>query len=114
VFERLSPFDFSSQPHAFDLWPFLPWMHAGFPIAWVALFRQLFLYGAVLWLLKEAGLSLTIAAGALFAIVTITEVLQLWLPAHPASITDPAIAAILGLAFREFHRRVGTAKLRGP
>jgi VanZ family protein len=114
VFERLSPFDFSSQPHAFDLWPFLPWMQAGFPIAWVALFRQLFLYSALLWLLKEAGLSLTVAAGALFAIVAITEVLQLWLPGHPASITDPAVAAILGLAFRQFHRRVGAPRLRGP
>src|SRR5262249_46056267 len=61
IFERLGPFDFSSRPHPFDLWPFLPWMHAGFPIAWVALFRQLFLYSVLLWLLKEAGLSLTVA-----------------------------------------------------
>lgn len=110
IFERLTPFDFSAQMHPFDLWPFLTWMHSGFPVLWVALFRQFFLYSALLWLLKDAGMPVALAAAVLFGIVLATEVLQLWLPGHVASITDPVIALLLGLAFKTFYEHLASPK----
>jgi len=105
TFERLTPFAFTGPAPAFDFWPFLAWSAAGFPIDLSELFATVFLFAALLWILRYAGISFRLAAGIVLALVCATEFLQLWLPERSASITDPAIALLVVLAFRYTQRR---------
>jgi VanZ family protein len=111
LIDGLAPFDFAPPMGRFDLWPFLGWFEIGLPAAiqlidWSELFGKLFLYGALLWVIKEWGASIGIAVLALVATVLSIEVLQAWLPDQSASIADPLLALVVGLAFRSLYQRM--------
>lgn len=110
--DRLAPFDFASAPSRLDLWPFLGWFDAGIVAAlraidWVELFGLLFVLGALLWIIKENGASANLAMTLVTAAALLFEILQLWLPGHHASVTEPALALALGLVFRYLYLRAG-------
>jgi VanZ family protein len=109
VIEELAPFDFSAAAARFDLWPFMGWIEAGWDsglqgIVWVQLFGQLFLYGALLWVVREWGASTDFAFGVMLTVASVIELLQIWLPGEQASITDPLLALAIGLLFRSLYR----------
>ncbi len=108
--ERLAPFQFESTSAAFDFWPFLQWFEQGAwttleSYDWIGLFGTIFLFAALLWVLRYAEMSFQLAAGILLALVVATEALQLWLPQRHASITEPLIALGVVIAFRYTQRR---------
>jgi VanZ family protein len=114
VIERLAPFQFTTTATAFDLRPFLPllshlaWQDAGQALATidiVGVFGRLFLFGALVWTLRETGVSMTLAAIAMVLLVTFTEVLRLWLVDGSASLTDILLAAVVGVTFRYVHQQ---------
>ncbi len=110
VIEELAPFDFSPQAARFDLWPFMGWMDGGWEsgllaIDWVQVFGKLFLYGALLWVVREWGASTDFAFGVMLTIAVVIELLQIWLPGEYASITDPLLALAIGLVFRSLYKR---------
>jgi VanZ family protein len=110
VIEELAPFDFSPQAARFDFWPFMAWASDGWEngllsIDWVQLFGKLFLYGALLWVVREWGASTDLAFGVMLTIAVVIEILQIWLPAEYASITDPLLALGIGLVFRSLYKR---------
>lgn len=110
IIEELAPFDFSHQVARFDFWPFLPFVESGWDLAavdWIQVFGKLFLYGALLWVVREWGASTDFAFGVMLTIATVIEVLQIWLPGEHASITDPLLALSIGLVFRSVYRRQG-------
>ena len=109
IIEELAPFDFAIAGQ-FDLWPFMSWINAGWDaglqgIDWVQVFGKLFLYGALLWVVREWGASTDFAFGVMLTIATVVETLQIWLPGEHASITDPLLALAIGLLFRSLYRR---------
>lgn len=111
LIDGLAPFDFAPPMGRFDLWPFLGWFELGLPatiqlIDWSELFGKLFLYGALLWVIKEWGATIGAAVIALTATVLAIEVLQAWLPEQSASITDPLLALAVGLGFRSLYHRM--------
>ena len=111
LIDGLAPFDFAPPMGRFDLWPFLGWFELGLPAAiqlidWSELFGKLFLYGALLWVIKEWGATIGAAVIALTATVLAIEVLQAWLPEQSASITDPLLALAVGLGFRSLYQRM--------
>ena len=117
IMEELAPFDFSQQVARFDLWPFLAFVESGWDLAavdWVQLFGKLFLYGALLWVVREWGASTDFSFGVMLTIATVVEVLQIWLPGEHASITDPLLALTVGLLFRSLYRRQGPRRFVGP
>jgi VanZ family protein len=110
VIEELAPFDFSPQGARFDLWPFMAWVHAGWEhgltaLDWVQVFGKLFLYGALLWVIREWGASTDFAFGVMLTVAVVIETLQIWLPGEYASITDPLLALGIGLLFRSLYKR---------
>ncbi|MBM0104150.1 VanZ family protein [Steroidobacter sp. S1-65] len=116
VIEELAPFDFSPQVAQFDFWPFLVFAETGWDLAaidWVQLFGKLFLYGALLWVVREWGASTDFAFGVMLTVATSVELLQIWLPAEHASITDPLLALLIGLIFRSLYRRRRPGGLEG-
>lgn len=109
IIEELAPFDFAGTGQ-FDLWPFMRWLGAGWDATvqgadWVQLFGKLFLYGALLWVVREWGASTNFAFGVMVTIAAVVELLQIWLPGEHASITDPLLALAIGLLFRSLYRR---------
>jgi len=111
IIAGLAPFDFTPPMGHFELWPFLGWFEIGLPasiqlIDWTELFGKLFLYGALLWVIKEWGASIGFAVIALTVTVLTIEVLQAWLPDQSASITDPLLALVVGLTFRSVYLRM--------
>jgi VanZ family protein len=111
LIDGLAPFDFAPPMNRFDLWPFLGWFQIGLPAAiqlidWSDLFGKVFLYGALLWVIKEWGASIGFAVAALTATVLVIEILQAWLPEQSASITDPLLALGVGLGFRSLYQRM--------
>jgi len=108
VIAELAPFDFSPQAAQFDFWPFLTLVESGWDLTavdWVQMFGKLFLYGALLWVVREWGASAEFAFGVMLTIATVVEMLQIWLPGEHASITDPLLALTIGLVFRSLYRR---------
>jgi hypothetical protein len=97
IYERLTPFNFGSMEHNFDFWPFLTWIHEGMPIDADGLLRKLFIFGGMIWLLKDAGLPMQTALIGIVAVVLGIEVVHLWQPGHNSSLTDPTLALLMGL-----------------
>lgn len=100
VYERLTPFNFGSMEHNFDFWPFMTWIHDGMHIEADVLLRKLFVFGALVWLLKDAGLPMQTAMIGVVLTVLGIEVLHLWQAGHSSSLTDPALALLMGLLMR--------------
>ncbi|HEY5759599.1 MAG TPA: VanZ family protein [Steroidobacter sp.] len=108
VIEELAPFNFSPEAAQFDFWPFLALVDSGWDLSivdWVPVFGKLFLYGALLWVVREWGAPTDFAFGVMLSIASIVELLQIWLPGEHASITDPLLALTIGLLFRSLYRR---------
>ncbi len=118
VIEELAPFDFSNQAARFDFWPFMAWMSDGWEngllaVDWVQLFGKLFLYGSLLWVVREWGASTDFAFGVMLTIAVVIETLQIWLPGEYASITDPLLALGIGLVFRSLYKRAKPREFSG-
>ena len=118
VIEELAPFDFSPQVARFDFWPFMAWANGAWEdgllaIDWVQLFGKLFLYGSLLWVVREWGASTDFAFGVMVTIAIVIETLQIWLPGEYASITDPLLALAIGLVFRSLYKRAKPRALSG-
>lgn len=110
VIEELAPFDFTPQAARFDFWPFMGWVSTDWgsgwlAIDWVQVFGKLFLYGALLWVVREWGASTDFAFGVMLTIAVVIEAMQTWLPGEDASITDPLLALGIGLLFRSLYKR---------
>jgi hypothetical protein len=108
IIEGLAPFDFTVRASSFDFWPFRIWFEgADSPISvidWSALLGRLFLFTALLWLLREAAVPINAAIAIAVGAALTFEILQLWLPNQSGSITDPALVLVIGLAMRAMER----------
>lgn len=111
--DRLGPFQFTAHASSVDLWPLgarlgnWSFTHPGDAFAsidMVAVFGRLFLFGALVWALCEAGLAMTTAAVTLVALVMVTEIARLWLIGGTASLTPPLLAILVGATFRYVHQ----------
>lgn len=116
MIEALAPFDFSMPASAFNFWPFLVWFDPNVApmtaIDWTALLGRLFLFTALLWLLREAQVPINSAIALVTGAALALEIAQLWLPDQGGSITDPVLVLALGLLLRSLdtskrRRRLG-------
>ncbi len=90
----LAPFHFLAIPRAFGWVPFRSFIEAGTPAVRV-FFEKAFLYGAMIWLLSRAGLSIGIAAVCGGVLVFGLRLLQVYLPGRSAEITDAVLLLML-------------------
>jgi VanZ family protein len=108
--ETLAPFDFAAPAATCDWWAFMIWFELGpsaafEATAWTSLLGRLFLFTALLWLLRDRGMRAESATACVVAVVLAIEVAQLWLPGQDSSITDPVLALALGWIFSAFAPR---------
>lgn len=109
VIEGLAPFDFAGEASRFDLWPFLVWFDLGpsatiAAVDWTALLGRLFLFSALMWLLRHAGMRINTAIGCAVGVALAIEIAQVWLPDQSGSLTDPVLALAMGLLLRAIER----------
>jgi VanZ family protein len=97
---RLHPFVFSSSPGHYSWTPFLSFMQGSIDLDVQSFFEKFFLYGALIWLLAEAGVGRRAATLLVTAIVLGASFAEVFIPGRSAEITD----AILALATGEFIR----------
>ena len=62
--------------------------------------RKAFVFGAFIWLLKDAGLAMRTAIIAVVLTILGIEILHLWQPGRSSSLTDPSLALLMGLLMR--------------
>ncbi len=100
--EGLAPFEPRSEPGTFHWLPFYGFLSGSMLINIAALFEKIFLYGALLWLGREAfgehlalWLALLLTGGV--------EVAQVYVVGHTPEITDPLLVLCLAFVLQSLH-----------
>ena len=104
AWHELAPLEFTAVPTTFDFWPFLGWIAAGFPLDLHWLLTRVFLYAALLWLLRELGFGPVAAVGGLVAAVSGLELATMWQSDGTPSLTRPVLATLLGAGVHALDR----------
>ena len=95
VLLALAPFHFSANPRAFGWVPFRSFLESPPGAATRVFFEKAFLYGGMIWLMVRAGLSIGLSAAFGGTLVFGLRVMQVYLPARSAEITDAVLLLML-------------------
>lgn len=91
---ELDPFQFAGNSGPFHWIPFSGILEAARDSAIRVTSWKFFLYGATVWMVRESGVSLRIAVGAVCGLLIAGECAQRYLPGRVAESTDPILALI--------------------
>jgi VanZ family protein len=100
VLRELEPFQFSLRGAPFSWQPFAASFGAEHGSAVIVLSRKVFEYGAGIWLLQSSGRGFVFSGGLVIVMLCLLEVLQMHIPGRSPEITDPLLALLLALFFR--------------
>jgi VanZ family protein len=99
VAQRLQPFQFTTHSVPFGWIPFRSFMQGSIDVDVLSFLEKFFLYGGLIWLLGEAGLSRRAAAGIVAATLFATSITETYLPHRSAEITDALMAILIAVIF---------------
>lgn len=91
--DELQPFRFQNPPQPFEWLPFESWFAGSFDAYYGILFRKLFLYTAILWTERRAGMGWIWVLLAPGVILFAGEFAQSYLPGRTPEITDVVLLA---------------------
>lgn len=100
TYQQLAPFHLNSTAHQFDYGSTMQWLTEGMPIDLEFLFGKIFVFAALIWTLKQVGLSTRIAMIAVVLAVICIEIIQLWQIGQVSSLTSPVLALCTGVIMR--------------
>ena len=112
AYNGLTPFQFRNAPGSMALIPFWGYLTGNMVINFMALTQKLFLYGASLFLLANAGFTKIKVVGGIALFLFMIELSQIYLRSGTPEVSDPILALLLGLLTYRFVR--GPAKTRSP
>jgi len=95
---NLYPLDLSFTQNDFLWIPFTGFLEGSMVINSAVLLEKVFLYGALVWLLKEAGLGWKKSTALIFVGLLVQEVLQIYVPGSTPEVTDPVLAVVTAVA----------------
>jgi hypothetical protein len=99
ILSRLLPWQLAPKIREFHWIPFFSFLHGSLQIDVIAFSEKFWLYGTMLLLLLRVGLPLRMAVVLLSAVLFVTSVMQIFLVARSAEITDALLALGLGLIY---------------
>jgi VanZ family protein len=99
VVHGLAPFAFQGPPHPFSWVPFQASLVSNWEPGVGVLLGKVYIYGSLLWLIRESGVRLSAATITTVTLLGAVEVAQVYLPGRTSEITDPVIAVILAWVF---------------
>jgi VanZ family protein len=91
--DELRPFQFQSPPQQFGWLPFVAWFEGAPEAFYGTIFGKLFLYTAILWAERRAGIRWIWALAAPGAILFAGELAQCYLPGRTPETTDLVLLA---------------------
>lgn len=91
---ELQPLDFAGPPAPFYWIPFSAFIESARDSAIRVTSGKFFLYGAAVWMVREAGVSLRIATAGVGGLLIVGEWAQRYLPGRTAESADPILAVI--------------------
>ncbi|HEX5138520.1 MAG TPA: VanZ family protein [Planctomycetota bacterium] len=100
VLSGLSPFAAREAPRSFAWVPFAGFLDGSMLLNTQSIFEKAFFYGALVWLGREAGLRLGVAAGGTALLLLGIEVAQTRFSDHTPEVTDPLLALFAALFLR--------------
>ena len=101
---RLEPFNFRATPGIFSWLPFRGFLGGSLEINIASFFEKFFLYGSLVWIAVQAGLSFRVATLLVTALLFSTSLAEVYLPGRSAEITDALIALMTGVIFATLAR----------
>ena len=113
IAQRLEPFQFTTYPVPFGWIPFRSFMHGSIDVDVLSFLEKFFLYGGLIWLLVEAGISHRSATVSVGGTLLATSIAETYLPHRSAEITDALMALAIGGIFaliRDERRREDVSK----
>jgi len=96
ISRELRPFHLAPQPEPFSWMPFTGALTREWHWGAQTLVEKTFDYGTAIWLLLKSGVRGWRAVIGVTMLLAVIEVVQMWLPAHTAEITDPLMGLLLG------------------
>ena len=99
IAQRLEPFQFTTYPVPFGWVPFRSFMQGSIDVDVLSFLEKFFLYGSLIWLLVEAGISHRFSTLSVGGTLLITSVAETYLPHRSAEITDALMALAIGGIF---------------
>jgi hypothetical protein len=90
---ELQPLQFADSASPFHWIPFTGFLGATRDAAIRVSSEKFFVYGATVWMIREAGLSMAVAGGGVSALLFAGEWIQRYLPGRVAESTDAVLAA---------------------
>ena len=97
IYDHVLPLNMGEFHPGFDLVPFVSWIRSGASLDLNALLHMMFVFAAMIWLLKESAFSLRTSVVVVVIALLGVEILHLWQVARSGSITRPAFAFGTGL-----------------
>ena len=95
---NLYPFSFDSARNAFSWVPFSDFLEGNMAANAASFVRKAFLYGALVWLLREMGLGWKNSTIFTCMVLLAQETLQVYVPGAAAGLTDPILALLMAMA----------------
>ncbi len=99
LLERILPLQISLHTKPFEWIPFYGFLHGALEVNAQSFMQKLFLYGAGLFLLTAAGISLVWATALECALLLGTSIVETHLIERSGEITDALLAVLLGVIF---------------
>jgi hypothetical protein len=109
VYDHVLPLNISSFHFNFDFIPFISWIRNGASLDLNSLLRTLFVFAAMIWLLKESTFSLRTSVIIIVIAVLGIEIFHMWQAGRSGSISLPAFALTTGLVMIAIDRASSTA-----
>ncbi|HVY23672.1 MAG TPA: VanZ family protein [Steroidobacteraceae bacterium] len=110
VYDHVLPLDMSTFHWSFDLLPFVEWIRNGATFNLNTLLHMLFVFAAMIWLLKESGLSLRSATIIVVIAMLGIEIFHMWQADRSGSLTRPVLALAMGLLMMAIDRNASTSR----
>jgi VanZ family protein len=93
---RLEPFHFQGRTTDFGWIPFFSFMYGSIGVNTLSFLEKFFFYGGLIWLLRQCGFDLRIAALCVTLMLLATSWAELYLPGRSAEVTDALTALLVG------------------
>lgn len=107
VVARLEPFHFAAPARAFGWLPFRSFLAGSLAVNTMSFLEKFFLYGSLVWLATDAGLSLRSATLLVALLLFVSSIVEIYLPGRSAEITDTVIVLTFGLVMAPLRQRAG-------
>ena len=99
VMRGLAPYHFLAVPHPFLWVPFQASLYSEWEAGLTIMLAKAFRYGALVWLIRESGVRLSVATALTVVPLAGIEAMQTLLPGRSSEIVDPLIALMIAWVF---------------